>query len=103
MATRLRRGQAFIELAMGMFVLALVLAALFSFADVIIGSLDTQRDLRSEAGRDALLGSGADGDFASASAKGEVEIEPFAARYLFGSRTVEIGESVHIPKTGIVR
>ena len=95
-----RHGQAFIELAVGMFVLTLVLSALFAFASIIIHSLDTQRTLRGEAGKASLLGGGSDA-FASASATDTVEVEPFAADYIFGSDTIEIKQSVHMPRSVI--
>ena len=52
-----RRGQAFMEMALGMFAFALVLAALFGCADYILCSLEMQRTLRAEAGRSALVSS----------------------------------------------
>ena len=103
MAIKFRRGQAFIELAAGMLVLALVMAALFAFAECIINSLDTQRTLRAEAGQSALLSAGPTGSFSSSSATATVQIQPFAAEYIFGSDTFEISESIHIPQTAIVQ
>jgi hypothetical protein len=47
---RLRSGQAFMELALGMLALALVMAALFGFSMYIFSSLDIHRELRAEAG-----------------------------------------------------
>ncbi len=103
MATSFRRGQAFIEMAAGMLVLALVLAALFAFTDCIITALDSQRAMRAEAGGSALLSTGQPGSYSSVSSTATVEIEPVAAEYFFGSDTFEISESVHIPRTLIVR
>ena len=47
-------GQAFMELALGMLALALVLSALFGFTAYILSSLRMQCDIRAEAGRGAL-------------------------------------------------
>ena len=80
-----------------MFVLALVLGAFFSFAAIIIRSLDAQRTIRSEAGRKALLTAGATGSFSSASANDEVEIDPLPAKFIFGTDTVNITEETHMP------
>ena len=101
MATRLRNGQAFVELAIGMLALALVLAAFFGFADCILRSLDQQRRLRAEAGRSAMGSIGGDGAFVRAVDAETVEVEPLAAEYVFGSRSVQVEESVHLPVLGI--
>lgn len=100
MGTRLRsfgKGQAFIEMALGMFALALVLAALFGFATYILRSLEMQRDIRAEAGRDALESGGGDESYSTKAAYDVVEVEPLAATYIFGSSEVEVKEEVHIP------
>ena len=94
---RIRRGQAMVELAAGMFALALVLSALFTFAVYIVKSLDEQRDLRSRAGSTALVSSGAEGTFCSAVSNLEVPVEPFAAEWLLPEDTLKVDESVHIP------
>lgn len=101
MATRLRNGQAFVEMAIGMLALALVLAALLGFADCIRCSLDQQRRLRAEAGMSAMGSIGGDGAFASAADADTVEVEPLAADYVFGNQSVRIEESVHLPVLGI--
>ena len=98
-----RRGQAFMELALGMLALALVLAALFGFAEYIVSSLDMQRSLRAEAGRSALTGTGGDGSYASAVDHDTVTVEPIAAEYIFGSSEVEVREEVHMPLAGLQR
>lgn len=101
MATRLRSGQAFYELAIGMLALALVLAALFSFAEYIRVSLDMQRRLRADAGSGAMGSVGASGFFTSAADSRALKLDPMAAEYIFGSETVTVGESVHMPIMGI--
>jgi len=101
MATSCRRGQAFVELAIGMFALALTLAALFGYAAYIVGALDMGRRLRAEAGTDAMGSVGGDGAFARAADADTVVMEPMAAEYVFGREEVEIEESVHLPVMGI--
>jgi len=90
-------GQALMEMAMGMLALALVLSALFCFTMYILSSLDMQKDLRADAGRDALEAGGGDESYSSKTASDVVEVEPFAADYIFGSTQVEVREEVHIP------
>ena len=90
-------GQAFMELALGMLALALVLAALFGFTAYILSSLKMQRHLRADAGRGALNAGGGDESYSSKVADDTVEVEPFAATYIFGSTEVEVKEEVHIP------
>jgi hypothetical protein len=92
-----RRGQAFMEMAMGMLALALVLSALFGFTMYILSSLDMQKDLRAEAGVDALEAGGGDEAYSSKVSRDVVEVEPLAAKYIFGSTEVEVREEVHIP------
>ncbi len=97
---RARPGQAFIELAMGMLALALVLAATFGFMEYILGSLEMQRTLRAKAGRGAMTSAGDDGTFVTAKDSDVVVVEPMAAEYIFGSEEVEIKEAVHMPTMG---
>ncbi len=97
---RARRGQAFMELAMGMFALALALAATFGFIECILSSLEIQRSLRAKAGRVALTAAGGEEAFVSASDSGTVFVEPLAAEYIFGSEEVEVREEVHLPAMG---
>ena len=92
-----RRGQALVELAVGMMVVALILAALFGFSKYIIESLRMHRTLRAQAGRSALTSSGGDGSFCSASDSETITVDPVAADYVFGSQDVTIKEEVHIP------
>ena len=101
MGTRFRNGQAFVEMAIGMLALALVLAALFGFADCIRCSLNQQRRLRAQAGMSAMGSIGGDGAFASAADADTVEVEPLAAEYVFGTQSVRLEESVHLPALGI--
>ena len=97
MATSLRRGQAFVEMALGMFALALVLSSLFGFTSFILRSLEMQRDLRADAGRHALNAPGGDEAYTTRTDSDTVEVEPFAATYVFGSTEVTVSEEVHIP------
>ena len=90
-------GQAFMELALGMLALALVLSALFGFTAYILSSLRMQRDIRAEAGRGALNSGGGEESYSSKFADDTVEVEPLAATYIFGSSEVEVKEEVHIP------
>ena len=90
-------GQAFVELALGMLALALVLAALFGFTAYILSSLKMQRHLRADAGRGALNSGGGEESYSSKIADDTVEVEPLAATYIFGSSEVEVKEEVHIP------
>ena len=92
-----RRGQAFVELALGMLALALVLSALFGFTAYILSSLKMQRHLRADAGRGALNAGGGEESYSSKIADDTVEVEPLAATYIFGSSEVEVKEEVHIP------
>ena len=92
-----RRGQAFVEMALGMLALALVLSALFGFTTYILRSLEMQRDLRADAGKGALEAGGGDESYSSKVSHDVVEVEPFAAAYIFGSSAVEVREAVHIP------
>lgn len=100
---RFRSAQAFVELALGMLALALVLAALFGFTEYILSSLDQQRTVRVKAGRNALNASGGDGAVVSASEHDTVTVEPMAAEYVFGSEEVRVEEEVHLPPMGLQR
>ena len=85
-----RRGQAMMELAAGMFALALVVSALCGFATYIAKSLRVQNELRRNGGR---TNSGSD----------SVEVGEFASRYVFGSETLRIEERVEMPEKAILR
>lgn len=84
---RFRRGQALMELAVGLFAFALVASALCGFAVYIAKSLRMQNTLR----------------VGSASQHDEVEVSDFAAKYVFGSDTLRIHEKVEMPQTVILR
>lgn len=80
-----RRGQALIELAIGMFALALVVSALCAFAVYIAKSLRMQNSLRTKA------------NFQSDS----VEVSSFAAKYIFGTEKFPIKEKVEMPQRNV--
>jgi len=84
---RTKRGQAMIELAFGMFALALVVSALCGFAVCIARSLEMQNSLRVK----------------SPSQHDEVQVSEFAAQYVFGKQTVDIKEKVVMPSTVILK
>lgn len=77
MNMRTRRGQALMELAVGMFTIAFLLSAAFVFVRYIARSLEIQNHLRSPGQRTY-----ADG----------IELEDFAAEKVFGSRVLHISE-----------
>lgn len=82
-----RRGQALMELVVGLFALALVVSALSGFALYIAKSLRMQNTLR--------VGASSQHD--------EVELTEFAAKWVFGSDKLEIHEKVEMPPTVILR
>lgn len=82
-----KRGQALIELAIGLFSLVLVASALGVFVSYIVRSLEVQNDLR----------------VGASSRREEVEIPQFAAKYIFGVDRLKIDESVKMPQTSILR
>lgn len=86
MAIRARRGQALLELAAGLFALALVVSALTGFAVYFVKSLRAQNALRVKAPH----------------ATESVDVSPFAARYLFGSVRLTVDEKVDMPSTTIL-
>ncbi len=94
MDTKKCRAQALVELAFGMFALALVLSALFAFATYVVKSLDVQREVRAEAGRSALSSS-ANG--ATSVKNDEATFDSLATDYVFGSESVKIKEKVYLP------
>ncbi len=97
MVIKPRRGQAMMELALGMLALALVASTLFAFSEYIISSLEMHRHLRAEAGRGALNGSGGDATYSSRADSDTICVEKLAVDYVFGSDQAEIREEVHIP------
>ena len=74
---RTKQGQALMELAVGMFTLALLLSAIFAFTHYIARSLEIQNHLRSP-GR--------------ATYADKIELDDFAAEKVFGSRNLHIKE-----------
>jgi len=80
-----KRGQALIELAMGMFALALVVSALVGFAVYIAKDLAMQNSLRV-------------GDSAPSET---MEVSGLTAKYIFGTDKVRIRETVKMPERGI--
>ena len=99
----MHRAQALVEMALGMFALALVASSLVCFSHYIAKSLDMHRKLRSSAGRSALYSSGGPGLYSSASDSDTVRVEPFAAEYIFGSTDVKVREQVFIPNMWIAK
>ena len=85
MATR--RGQALIELALGMFALVLVTSALCVFAVYISRSLRVQNTARG----------------ASPTTAEPVEVGDFAERYFTGTKTLKINERAEMPTTAILK
>ena len=91
MGTRARRGQAFVEMAIGMFALALVVSALVAFLSYIVKSLDLMRTSRADAGTAAM---GSSFGSVHVSRRDVVEVEPFAEEHLFGTKTLTVREDV---------
>ena len=83
MAIEARRGQAMVELAAGMFALALVVSALCWFSIYIVKSLRMQNSLR--------LGNSSQSD--------TIKFDNFASKYVFGTEALKIKEDVAMPST----
>ena len=83
----IKRGQALMELAVGMFALALVVSALAGFAVYIAKSLRSQNTVRSS--------------FKSSDTT--VEVDKFAAEWIFGKEKMDVREKVVMPETTILR
>lgn len=79
-------GQALMELAVGMFALALVVSALCGFSLYIVKSLKAQNSLRSSHGQSSVTDS--------------VELDAFAAKNVFGVKALKIKEKVEMPPMG---
>ena len=92
-----RRGQALVELAVGMLVVSLVLSALFAFVHYITLAGGEQRTIRGKAGRAALNGFGGEEAYSSAYGGRTITVSPMAADVIFGTEQVEVREEVHIP------
>jgi hypothetical protein len=82
-----RRGQALMELAVGMFALALVVSALAGFAVFIAKSLRSQNTARSS--------------FKSSDTT--VEVDKFASEWIFGREKMDVAEKVVMPATAILK
>ena len=82
-----RRGQALMELAVGMFALALVVSALCGFALYIVKSLKVQNALRSS----------------SPQMNENVEIGTFAELNFAGRSELKMNERVVMPSTEVVK
>ena len=82
-----KRGQSLMELAVGMFALALVVSALAGFAVYIAKSLRSQNSVRSS----------------SKSSDTTVEVDSFAAEWIFGKEKMDVREKVVMPETTILK
>lgn len=93
------KGQALTELAIGMFALVLVVSALSTFVVYIVKGLDAEREIRAEAGKDALQTSDmSDNPILKFADRVEpIEVDSISAEYLFGTSKVEVRESVYLP------
>lgn len=80
-----RRGQALMELAVGMFALALVVSALAGFAVYIAKSLRSQNTVRSSV----------------KSTDTTVSVDHFAAKWIFGRESFDVREKARMPTTTI--
>ena len=74
---RTRRGQALIELAVGMFTIALLMSAFFFFVKYIVRSLEIQNHLRSPG---------------QATYADSIKLDDFAANEVFGLKNLHIME-----------
>lgn len=85
-----RRGQALMELATGLFALALVVSALCGFAVYIAKSLEAQNSLRHGSGGTTVKSD-------------TVPVEEFAATHLFGTSSLKIEEKAVMPQNVILK
>lgn len=97
MATRARRGQALVEMALGMFAFALVASALVGFAIYIASALDMRRTMRADAGERAMGSIGQPTSLVTSQDSRKVEVDPIAAEYVFGREEVSVRDSVSLP------
>ena len=81
-----RRGQAMIELVIGMFALTLVVSALCTFAVYIVRSLEVQNSLRGSAPK----------------MNKPVKVDGFAKMYFTGVDALRMNEKVVMPPTEVV-
>ena len=82
-----RRGQALMELAVGMLALALVVSALCTFTIYIVRSLEVQNSLRSS----------------SQKMNKPVKVEDFAVRHFIGKDTIKMDERAVMPPLEVVK
>ena len=82
----LRRGQAFVELACGLFALALVVSALCGFAHYVVKALEIQNKLRVGGRKGA-----------------SVDVSGSMSKYVFGAETLKISEKLQMPATSVAR
>jgi len=100
MATK--RGQALVELAFGMFAVALVASMVFLFTRIIAAGLDNMRPLRAQAGRQALNSIAPAGVYSTVGHVSEVNVqEPLAVTYITGADSVKIESKVRMPSMAI--
>lgn len=85
MATR--RGQAMVELAVGMFAVALVISAVTLFTVYIVRSLRLQNSARGSSPEPAE----------------PVELDEFSEKFFTGTKTLSTKERVAIPPTAILQ
>jgi len=85
-----RRGQAAMELAVGLFALALVVSALCGFAVYIAKSLAAQNTLRH-------------GNGGTSCRSDRVEVGEFASEHVFGTPILRINEKIVMPAKTITR
>lgn len=93
------KGQAMIELAVGMFALVLVVSALSSFTIYIVKGLEAERRVRADAGRDAIefTDTSENPAYRFADRVEPMEVDSISAKYLFGTEEVSVHESVYMP------
>lgn len=93
------KGQAMVELAVGMFALVLVVSALSSFAVYIVKGLEAEREVRADAGKEAIVFSDMSDRpaFRFADKLEPMEVDSLSAKYLFGTEKVSVRESVYLP------
>ena len=82
-----RRGQALVELAVGLFAVALVISAVTLFAVFIARSLREQNSARGPSPEQAK----------------PVEVDAFAETYFVGAKTLETKEKINMPSTAIMQ
>lgn len=103
MRIKFRKAQALMELAIGMLAFALVISALIAFSDYIVKGLKLHQEARSHAGVSAVNSASESISYSSYQKAENVDVDPIAAEYIFGSKKVNIKEQVYIPKAGILK